>query len=126
MADGDPRQRGLVDTNQGLYAMDRQRSGYDGDIPTTRRPPHGRRYDSELTPGKLFVGGLDPCTTQESLVDYCSQWGELVDSVIMPGRGFGFVTFATTQSSESFLNHEEHIIDGKRVDAKPAVPRGAP
>ena len=37
-------------------------------------PPQGRRYDSELTPGKLFIGGLDPRTSQQTLVDYCAQW----------------------------------------------------
>eukprot|EP00192_Tetraselmis_astigmatica_P015528 CAMPEP_0117677930 /NCGR_PEP_ID=MMETSP0804-20121206/17006_1 /TAXON_ID=1074897 /ORGANISM="Tetraselmis astigmatica, Strain CCMP880" /LENGTH=177 /DNA_ID=CAMNT_0005487243 /DNA_START=104 /DNA_END=634 /DNA_ORIENTATION=- len=96
----------------------------DSSVPVRAPPGPGRRFDSELTPGKLFVGGLDQRTTQEALVEYCKKWGELVDSVIMPGRGFGFVTFAHQDSADAFLNHTDHVLDGKRVEAKPAVPRG--
>ncbi|NWQ83617.1 DAZP1 protein, partial [Columbina picui] len=45
---------------------------------------------------KLFVGGLDWSTTQETLRSYFSQYGEVVDCVIMKdkttnqSRGFGF------------------------------------
>mmetsp|Transcript_39668 Transcript_39668/g.101386 ORF Transcript_39668/g.101386 Transcript_39668/m.101386 type:complete len:367 (+) Transcript_39668:118-1218(+) len=88
-----------------------------------RGPGTGRRFDAELTPGKLFVGGLDPRTSQDTLVDYCAAWGALSDSVIMPGRGFGFITFADNEAAEKFLVHKDHIVDGKRIEAKRAVPR---
>ena len=32
---------------------------------------------------KLFIGGLHLSTTTESLREYYSQWGELVDAVVM-------------------------------------------
>eukprot|EP00951_Prasinocladus_malaysianus_P003193 scaffold22750_cov43-Prasinocladus_malaysianus.AAC.1 len=41
----------------------------------------------------------------------------------MPGRGFGFITFADSAAADAFLEHKEHVIDGKRVEAKMAVPR---
>ena len=38
-------------------------------------------------------------------------------------QGFGFVTFSETSSAESFLGQREHTIEGKRVEAKNAVPK---
>ena len=49
---------------------------------------------------KLFVGSLDAKTTEERLKEYFTQWGELVDIVLMlhpntnKSRGFAFITFA--------------------------------
>lgn len=48
---------------------------------------------------KLFIGGLDYKTTEESLKGHFEQWGEVVDCVVMrdpstkKSRGFGFITF---------------------------------
>jgi RNA recognition motif-containing protein len=49
--------------------------------------------------------------------------GEISDAVVMEGRGFGFVTFADPANAEAFLQQREHSIDGKRVEAKNAVPK---
>ena len=38
-------------------------------------------------------------------------------------RGFGFVTFADSSSADAAMSAAEHIIDGRRVEAKRAVPR---
>ncbi|CAD7695061.1 unnamed protein product [Ostreobium quekettii] len=77
-----------------------------------------------FTEGKLFLGGLDSTTTKESLTAYCSKWGEISDAVVMEGRGFGFVTFEDPKNSQNFLEHRSHVIDGKSVEAKAAVPKG--
>lgn len=46
----------------------------------------------------------------------CPCRGEIADSVVMEGRGFGFVTFAKGEEAHSFLSHEPgHTIDGKKV-----------
>jgi len=88
------------------------------------RGDHGPRHDTTKTAGKLFVGGLHPDTTKESIDAYCTQFGEVVDSVVMPGRGFGFVTFKLPEQSAAFLAHEGgHYIDGKRVECKEAQPK---
>lgn len=77
-----------------------------------------------FTEGKLFLGGLDSTTTKESLVAYCTQWGNITDAVVMEGRGFGFVTFEDPSSAQAFLEQRSHTIDGKSVEAKAAVPKG--
>lgn len=38
-------------------------------------------------------------------------------------RGFGFVVFESTSSVESVLRQVEHVIDGKKVECKIAVPK---
>jgi hypothetical protein len=40
-----------------------------------------------------------------------------------PRAGFGFVTFANAQNAKDFVSQKEHFVDGKRVEAKSAVPR---
>ena len=88
---------------------------------TEQQPPPTKpiRYDTTLTEGKCFLGGLDTGTTKQSLTDYCSPWGEVVDSVVMEGRGFGFVTFADGNAANSFIAHEAgHTIDGKSIEVR--------
>ena len=48
------------------------------------------------------------------------------DPVSRRSRGFGFVTFLDACSVESALKTSNHTIDEREVDAKRAVPRGAP
>ncbi|KAJ1678161.1 RNA-binding protein Musashi 2, partial [Spiromyces aspiralis] len=77
---------------------------------------------------KLFVGGLSWKTTQESLRDYFSQFGEVRECLIKTDesgnpRGFGFVEYVDTASVENVLNQPEHYLDGKKIDPKRAVPR---
>ncbi|KAI6181840.1 CBN-HRP-1 protein [Aphelenchoides besseyi] len=78
---------------------------------------------------KIFIGGLATETVKESLRDYYSQFGEVVDSVVMydlytqRSRCFGFITFANKEAVDEAMNHRPHIIDDKKVDAKRAVPR---
>ncbi|CAD7702390.1 unnamed protein product [Ostreobium quekettii] len=79
----------------------------------------------EKQEGKLFLGGLDNQTTKENLVEYCEQWGAVSDSVVMENRGFGFVTFEDPACAQKFLEHRDHFIMGKGVEAKAAVPKNA-
>ncbi|CAN4075437.1 unnamed protein product [Withania somnifera] len=78
--------------------------------------------------GKLFIGGISWDTDEERLKDYFSSYGEVVEAVIMRdrntgrARGFGFVVFANPAVAERVVN-DKHIIDGRTVEAKKAVPR---
>jgi RNA recognition motif-containing protein len=78
---------------------------------------------------KLFVGGLNPKTNEESLRSYYSQWGEITDVVVMKdprsnkSRGFGFVTFKEASSVDKAQADRPHKLDGKEVDSKRAMPR---
>ena len=80
--------------------------------------------------GKVFVGGLSRETTTVGLRGYFERFGDISDCVVMKDRstgaprGFGFVTYASQQIADRVVKHR-HIIDGKEVEAKPAVPRDA-
>eukprot|EP00794_Sanderia_malayensis_P010174 gene10174-11215_t len=81
-------------------------------------------------PGKLFVGGLHPTTSEDTLRDYFQGFGEVVDCKLMidnvtrKSRGFGFVTFRDQRSAADVIEKVPHILDGKQIDPKKAVPKG--
>ncbi|XP_065862519.1 heterogeneous nuclear ribonucleoprotein 1 isoform X1 [Euphorbia lathyris] len=78
--------------------------------------------------GKLFIGGISWDTDEERLKEYFSKYGEVVEAVIMRdrttgrARGFGFVVFADPAVAERVIM-DKHMIDGRTVEAKKAVPR---
>ncbi|CAL4075274.1 unnamed protein product [Meganyctiphanes norvegica] len=78
---------------------------------------------------KLFIGGLDYRTTDDSLKEYFEQYGEIVDVVVMKdpktkrSRGFGFVAFSQAYMVDEAQKSRPHKIDGRSVDTKRAVPR---
>ncbi|CAG9533435.1 unnamed protein product [Cercopithifilaria johnstoni] len=88
-------------------------------------------YNSECPPQprKLFIGGLSHETTDDQLRQYYSQWGTVVDCIVIRdpqtkySRGFGFVTFATIQMAEAAMADRPHTINNKVVDPKRAIPR---
>ncbi len=66
------------------------------------------------------MGGLNPKTSQESLSEYFSKYGELADKVVMrDGAGnprcFGFVTYKDEASFQNCLNGRPHYVDDKQV-----------
>jgi len=78
---------------------------------------------------KLFIGGLDYRTTEESLKAHFSKWGEIVDVVVMKdpktrrSRGFGFITYSRAFMVDDAQNARPHKVDGREVEPKRAVPR---
>ncbi|XP_010936617.1 heterogeneous nuclear ribonucleoprotein 1 [Elaeis guineensis] len=78
--------------------------------------------------GKLFIGGISWDTNEDRLRGYFESFGEVVEAVIMKdrntgrARGFGFVVFADPTVAERVVK-EKHMIDGRMVEAKKAVPR---
>ncbi|KAG6416444.1 hypothetical protein SASPL_123874 [Salvia splendens] len=82
----------------------------------------------EMEPGKLFIGGISWDTSEERLKEYFQTFGEVVEAVIMKdrttgrARGFGFIVFANASVAEKVVK-ERHVIDGRTVEAKKAVPR---
>ncbi|KAI0052669.1 hypothetical protein FA95DRAFT_1483247, partial [Auriscalpium vulgare] len=69
---------------------------------------------------KLFIGGLAGSVTSESMREFFSQFGRVVDSTVMLDRetgrskGFGFVSFEDTDVTP-FLGFGNLEIDGKLV-----------
>ncbi|KAE9041230.1 hypothetical protein PR002_g4559 [Phytophthora rubi] len=78
---------------------------------------------------KIFVGGLHYETKDTDFKKYFMQYGKVVSAEVMfnretnKSRGFGFVIFESEASVELVLQDKNHIIDGKSVEVKRAVPR---
>ncbi|KAF1356473.1 hypothetical protein BDV97DRAFT_288117 [Delphinella strobiligena] len=76
----------------------------------------------------MFIGGLNWETTDQSLRDYFSQFGEVVECTVMRdgatgrSRGFGFLTFRDPKTV-NIVMVKEHQLDGKIIDPKRAIPR---
>ncbi|RMZ91552.1 hypothetical protein DV736_g1199, partial [Chaetothyriales sp. CBS 134916] len=70
--------------------------------------------------GKMFIGGLNWETTDQSLHDYFSQFGEVQECTVMRdgstgrSRGFGFLTFKDPKTVNTVMA-KEHFLDGKIV-----------
>lgn len=97
---------------------------------TTKIPPTAR--DDR----KLFVGGLPPDVTEQEFRSFFSQFGDVLDSVVMfdretrNSRGFGFVTFADPSVANSLLQNGERndgvgrlTMRGKICEVKKAEPK---
>ncbi|WKT51691.1 RNA recognition motif domain [Fusarium oxysporum f. sp. vasinfectum] len=81
---------------------------------------------------KVYVGNLSWSTNDESLRSHFSNYGNILDSMVMRdrdtgrSRGFGFVTYSNSSEAESAvgaMNDQE--IDGKHVKVNLANTRGA-
>lgn len=78
---------------------------------------------------KLFIGGLSLNTTDDGLREFYGKFGTIVDCVVMrdgatkKSRGFGFVSYSSKSEVDSAMSNRPHVIDGKTVDPKRAVPR---
>jgi cold-inducible RNA-binding protein len=79
---------------------------------------------------RLFVGNLPWEVNNQSLKDLFSQYGEVVDAVVISdratgrSRGFGFVTFAKAEEAEKAkeeMNNKE--IEGRAIVVSAAKKR---
>ncbi|XDT43300.1 Eukaryotic RNA Recognition Motif (RRM) profile [Nakaseomyces glabratus] len=77
---------------------------------------------------KMFIGGLNWETTEDGLREYFSKYGNVVELKIMKdpntgrSRGFGFLSFDAPSSVDEVVK-TQHILDGKVIDPKRAIPR---
>ncbi|KAG0300819.1 hypothetical protein BGZ98_008847 [Dissophora globulifera] len=81
---------------------------------------------------KLFVGGLSWNTTDDSLRHGFSEHGEVVDAIVVKdretgrSRGFGFVTFADSDSADRAVNAlNEREFDGRQIKVDRASERAS-
>ena len=86
--------------------------------------------DPKFKTSKIFVGGLPRDLMREELDGYFSQFGEVVDCMIIPdkntkeSRCFGFVQFYNCQSVDNVMKQYYDIkINGKWIECKKALPR---
>ncbi|CAG8908881.1 unnamed protein product [Penicillium egyptiacum] len=71
---------------------------------------------------KIYVGNLSWSTNDESLRQAFSEFGQIVDSIVMVdretgrSRGFGFVTYSSAEEAEAAITAlNEQELDGRRI-----------
>ncbi|UJR31078.1 hypothetical protein I4U23_018587 [Adineta vaga] len=77
---------------------------------------------------KIFIGGLSYKASEETCKAYFSQYGDVLDLVIMRDRdgrprGFGFVTYKSSSMVDRFMAARPHVIDSREIEPKRAVPK---
>lgn len=95
------------------------------------RPQNGNDdgYEEPEVHRKIFIGGLNYRTTDDTLKEHFEKWGEIVDVVVMKdsktkrSRGFGFITYSKAHMVDDAQNNRPHRIDGRVVETKRAVAR---
>ncbi|KAI0915778.1 hypothetical protein AcV5_003605 [Taiwanofungus camphoratus] len=80
---------------------------------------------------KVYVGNLSWNTTDDSLRQAFSAYGQILDSIVMRdrdtgrSRGFGFVTYSSGMEAQSAItNLNEQELDGRRIKVNLANARG--
>ncbi|KAG6370719.1 hypothetical protein JVT61DRAFT_11105 [Boletus reticuloceps] len=85
--------------------------------------------EEHLRNTRYFVGGLSPSTTADSMREFFSTFGKIVDATVMVDRdsgrskGFGFITFEDAMNSDQFVGKLGLILDDKQIEVKAAQPR---
>eukprot|EP00808_Paulinella_micropora_P019508 g32955.t1 len=109
---------------------ERARIHIDGRKITCERALHKHEMDSMESQNKfkkVFVGGLNPQSTEESLRQHFKNYGKLEDVLIVRNRtggrsrGFGFITYGEFEDVDCVME-SEHVVDGFLVECKRAVP----
>lgn len=78
---------------------------------------------------KLFIGGLDYKTSEETLKEHFDKFGDVVKCSVMRepqskrSRGFGFVMYAHSYMVDKAQEARPHEVDGREVQSKRAHPR---
>lgn len=98
--------------------MDQQPSENNCNNGTTIKSPTNR----------IFIGNLASELEEFTIYKYCSAYGEIVKCQIMKepktdkSRGFGFITYAQTSSTEAILDARPHYIGHHKINVRPAFP----
>jgi len=99
------------------------------------RGNYSRGAETQNNGFKIFVGGLTPDTTDEEFADHFKKYGDIESANIMRysdggSRKFGFVKFKDEAGYSSALRANDHSINRKQIECKPAIaqsnmPRGS-
>jgi RNA recognition motif-containing protein len=101
-------------------------------VGVTKATPKGAARTGSGGNTRLFVGNLNPATTEMELTSHFGQYGTVTDVVIHAGksdRGYGFVTFSNSAEMFNALGGQTPVLHGsevKVVEAQPKPSRGAP
>ncbi|XP_055627012.1 RNA-binding protein 24-like isoform X2 [Toxorhynchites rutilus septentrionalis] len=101
-------------------------------VPTSTASTGMQQKDTTWT--KLFVGGLPYHTTDKSLREHFSVYGDIEEAVVITdrttnkSRGYGFVIMGDRMSAERACKEPNPIIDGRKANVNLAIlgakPRG--
>ena len=78
---------------------------------------------------KIFVGGLNYEIDEARLKEIFQNYGKIINLRIVrnhidkTSRGFGFVTFESSESAQKALELDNELIDGRLIGVKIAVTR---
>jgi cold-inducible RNA-binding protein len=79
---------------------------------------------------KVFIGGLNYSTTEQTLMQELSKYGTVVAIRIVTDRetgrskGFGFATFDSAESAKKAIEALDNtIFDGRRIGVKESIER---
>eukprot|EP00611_Tribonema_gayanum_P017775 TRINITY_DN3063_c0_g1_i1.p1 TRINITY_DN3063_c0_g1~~TRINITY_DN3063_c0_g1_i1.p1 ORF type:complete len:380 (+),score=107.75 TRINITY_DN3063_c0_g1_i1:75-1214(+) len=86
--------------------------------------------DAAVDSSKLFVGNLGWDTTSEDLQQAFAQYGDVVDAKVVTdretgnSRGFGFVTFQSTEAAENAIGGMDGMeLDGREIRVNISQPK---
>ncbi|KAI6147918.1 hnRNP A1-gamma isoform [Pisolithus tinctorius] len=130
MRDPDGRSRGFAfltfEEPESVNAVLAREHTLDG---KTIDPKRAIPREEHLRNTRYFVGGLSHATTADSMRDFFSAYGKVVDATVMVDRetgrskGFGFVTFEDSSNQERFVGKLGLVLDDKEIEVKMAQPR---
>ena len=117
-------------TNQASVANQQPTSTTQAMIQDVSRHATDPRINmDEYAYNKVFVGGLHYDTRDAEFRSYFEKYGKVLTAEVMfnrethKSRGFGFIVFELEEGAEGVCAEKEHIIDGKVVEVKRAIPR---
>jgi len=82
-------------------------------------------------PKRVFVGGFPDDVTAKDLADFFEQFGVVIEAKIVlkpcgKSKGYGFVTFSSSEDVQSVFNHGPIYFNGNRLNIGPAVRKQKP
>eukprot|EP00768_Dysnectes_brevis_P004093 gnl/Dysnectes_brevis/2910_a3562_661.p1 GENE.gnl/Dysnectes_brevis/2910_a3562_661~~gnl/Dysnectes_brevis/2910_a3562_661.p1 ORF type:complete len:380 (-),score=61.56 gnl/Dysnectes_brevis/2910_a3562_661:656-1774(-) len=98
----------------------------DGSSSPSDQP--SRTIDTDRSGRKVFVGGLSPTATEDSLVRHFERFGKLEDAVLVldkatrRSRRFGFVVFSSSDAAKRVVQQQYISMNDRLVECKIAVP----
>jgi len=82
---------------------------------------------------KMYVGGISEDTTDEEFKSHFAQYGIVADHFIKrkeekeggkANNPFGFITYCDADNIDECFKHRPHVLKGKTLDVRHAVPKG--
>lgn len=106
-----------LQTMNGVYCSSRpMRVSVATERNKARQQPGAFVGEDEGTNTTVFVGGLDPSTTEEELRARFGALGEIVSVKVPPGRGCGFVQYTSKEAAEVAITQMNGtVINGVKV-----------